>query len=152
MSGTNAAKAGRSVLVYHNTGTYGTPTWNLVDGRRDWNLNAAADVADASDADGGVNEEIVVSRGYELAGQIRWADSADDWEIFRAAFDADPHVPLEFAAMYGPIATSATTGRRLTCNVKQFNESFPYKDILVADMVCTPAPNANAKPAIYTVP
>jgi len=152
MAGSLAAKAGRKVLLYRNTGTYGTPTWNPLNNRRDFTLNGTAVEADASDADSGVEESVVVSRGYELTGNIRWADGADDWEALRTAYDADPRTPIEWAAMYDDIATSASTGRRMTCDVTQFSESYAFKDILAADCTFKPTPNADHKPEIYTVP
>jgi len=152
MSGSNAAKLGRKVLIYRNTGSYGTPVWNLLNNRRDCTLNQQAVEADASDAESGVEEMVVVSRGYELSGQIRWADSVDDYEALRDAYDAEPRTPIEFAAMYDAIADSGSVGKRLTCDVTQFNESFPYKDIVTADVVAKPTPNADHKPEQYTVP
>ena len=151
MTGSLAAKPGRKVLLYRNTGTYGTPVWVQVSNRRDFTLNGTTVEADASDADSGVEETVVVARGYELSGNIRWADSAADWEILRAAYDADPRTPIEFAVMYGPIATTGSTGRRITCDVTQFSESYAFKDILAADVTLKPTPNADHKPEIYTV-
>ena len=152
MSGSTLTKAGKKVYLYRNTGTYGTPVWNQITNRRDASLNGTATEADASDADSAFDETIVVSRALELSTQLKWSTGSDDWAVLKTAFMADPSTSIEFAVMDGPIATTGSTGHRLTCQITQFNESYPAKDVLVADVVAKPTPNADHVPEEYTVP
>lgn len=152
MPGSTLAKAGRKVLLYRNTGTYGTPTWNQITNRRDAALNRTAVEADSTDADTAFEEITVVSRGYDLNFQLKWSTGSDDWDAIEDAYDADPSTLVEFAKMDGDIATSGSKGTRLTCAVTQFSESMPYKDMLVADVIAKPTNNADHVPEQYTVP
>lgn len=151
MAGSTVAKPGKYTHLYRNTGTYATPVWNRITNRRDAAMGGTGVEADATDADSEFTEAIVIERTLELSFQLKWSTGSDDWAALKTSFMTAPAPAIEFAAMDGEITTSGSTGYRLTCNVTQFSESYPHKDVFVADVIAKPTPNADSVPEEYTV-
>lgn len=149
MAGTGAVLRGKDKTLARNTGTYASPTWAEVDHTKDVTHNGTSVEADATDADSTSVETVVIATSEEITGQLRYADANADYLAIRDAFFA--RTATEFAIFRGDMTVNGTKGRRMTCQVTQFQESYPQDGILIADFTLKPTPNANNQPEDITI-
>jgi len=149
MAGTGAVLRGKDKTLARNTNTYASPTWAEVDHTKDVTHNTTTVEADATDADSASVETVVIATSEEITGQLRYADANADYLAIRDAVYA--RTAIEFCIFRGDMTVTGTKGRRMTCQVTQFQESYPQDGILVADFTLKPTPNANNQPEDITV-
>lgn len=129
--------------VYRNTGTYGSPTWNEVDGVMDVSLNLSSDTGDASTrATGGWRQHAATLRDASVEFEMPYDTADTDLTALRDAFMTSGSV-VEMAFTDGPIATTGTQGLRGSFLVESFNISEPLSDIAKVSISLKPGISAN---------
>jgi len=129
-------KQGWEHKLYRNTGTFGSPTWDLVPNCRDLTMPSPASANDAS-----IRGSRVKMYG---AGQIdlsfQWqmvADAADtDYTVLRTAHFAQTAIDL--MDLDGPIATSGSLGIRAICQIFTFDQNEPLDGTVLTDVEAKP--------------
>lgn len=137
------------MTLYRNTGTYGSPTWDLVDNVRDLRIPRTMKEANVSTRKVKVEqvEPTLLALGVEWE-MVR--DDADtDYTALQTAFEGRSMVELAFAN--GPIATQGTKYTRCEMKLFDFSEQEPLEGANLVSVVAKPCRSANA-PSTVTVP
>lgn len=105
--------------LYRNTGSYASPTWDLVECVENVNLNLDKSTADVSTrGGGGWKQERTTLKQASLDMSLLYDPADTDFQALLDAWTGDEKV--EFAVMDGPIATVGSQGLRATMQGKGF--------------------------------
>lgn len=135
---------------YRNSGSYASPTWDLIPGVKDLTLNLDKDETDVTTRGSGGFKEFVdglIDASIDFSMLYDTADT--DFTAIRTAFFAK--TPIEFLILDGLVATNGSQGLRVTCMIKSFTRNETLGEALMVDVTIRPVKNANAAPAWYTV-
>lgn len=134
---------------YRNSGTYGSPTWDLISNVKDLTLNLDKDETDVTTrASGGFKEFVDGLIDASIEFSMLWDTSDADFTAIRTAFFAK--TAIEFLILDGLQATAGSQGLRVTCMIKAFTRNETLGEALMVDCTIRPVKNANAAPAWYT--
>jgi hypothetical protein len=146
-------QVGLDMYLYRNTGSYGTPTWVVVENVRD--LNGADSMAEADVSRRGT---AVTGSGFKQ-NEPTLREMSFDWEMVRDEADADftalrtayaARTLVEFAFADGAIATTGTNYFRIECKIFGFERSEPLEGPNTYKVTAKPCYSANA-PLLVTV-
>lgn len=144
-----AAVLSENAKLYRNSGSYGTPTWDLIDNVKDLTLNLDKDEVDITTrGSGGFKEFIDGMIDASIDFGMVWDTADTDFTAIRTAFFAK--TAIEFLILDGLQATSGSQGLRVTCMIKSFTRNENLGEALMVDVTLRPVKNANAAPAWYT--
>lgn len=101
-------KRGRDAKTYRNTGTVGSPTWNLVDRIRAENLDSMWETADGHDRSSEEKKHALIIKDRTLTFTQHWDPTDADCAAFDEAHEAG--TALNLAVVDGAIATTGTVG------------------------------------------
>lgn len=133
---------GMNAKLYRNTGSYASPTWNLIDQVKDVTLNMTADEADTTTrASGGWASSLPTTRKIEVSFQMLAKTGDEDISAIQSAFFNN--TDLEIAALSGPVTDSDSKGVRFTGRVYTFSRNEAIADAQTFDVTIKPAPAAN---------
>lgn len=134
---------GINCKLYRNTGTYGSPTWNEVDGVIDVSLDIDADTGDATTrATGGWRQHASTVRDASLEFEMPYDTADADMVAFRDALLTSGTV-IELAVADGAIATTGTQYLRGSWCVTSFGFSEDLSDIRKVSVSLKPGISAN---------
>lgn len=137
------AQIGSDCKLYHNTGTYATPTWDEVPIVRDLELNLEKGQADITTRAGaGWIQRIGTLKDGSIEFGIVWESGDADFEAFRDAFL--DNTLIDVAAMDGAIATSGNQGLRAEMECLSFSRSEPVAGAVEASVNVSPGFSTNA--------
>lgn len=135
--------------IYRNTGTYGSPTWDLVANVKDLTLNLDKDEVDVTTrASNGFKEFVDGLIDASIEFQMLWDTSDADFTAIQGAFFNK--TAIEFLILDGASNVAGSQGLRATCMIKSFSRSETLGEALMVDVSIRPTKNANAAPAWYT--
>lgn len=145
-----AAKLGLDCKLYRNTGSYASPTWDLVGNVKDLTLSLEKSEADVTTrANGGFRATVGTLKDATVEFQMV-ADSSDtDFTAIQTAFFAN--TSIEFAILDGLVATTGSQGLRATMDILKFSRSEELENAVMFDVSIKPTYAANA-PAWWTIP
>ena len=144
-----AAVLSENAKLYRNSGSYGTPTWDLINNVKDLTLNLDKDEVDITTrGSGGFKEFIDGMIDASIDFGMVWDTADTDFTAIRTAFFAK--TAIEFLILDGLQATSGSQGLRVTCMIKSFTRNENLGEALMVDVTLRPVKNANAAPAWYT--
>lgn len=139
--------------VYRNTGSYGSPTWDLVANIKDLTLNLDKDETDVTTRSSeGFKEFVDGLIDASVDFSMLWDDADSDFTAIRTAFFAK--TAIEFLILDGPQSGTGSAGRqglRATMMTKSFTRNENLGEALMVDVTLRPAKNANSPPEWYTV-
>lgn len=139
---------GEDAKLYRNTGTYGSPTWDAVNGVQDLTLNQTKDKIELNTRGGGGYKEYVDGLiDVSISFSMIWDSSDADLQAFLDAFNNKTAV--EVLCLDGPSATAGSEGIRFTAMVSSAPRNEPLSGALTIDFELSPVKNANAAPAWY---
>lgn len=143
-----ASVLGMNAKLYRNTGTYGSPTWDLVPNVRDLTLNLETAEADVTTrANSGWRATVPTLREASIEFEMVWDPSDTDFTAIQTAFLAGSTV--EFLVLDGLQATTGSQGLRASCAVLGFTRSEPLEDAIKVSVKLKPTYATNA-PSWYT--
>lgn len=144
-----AAVLSENAKLYRNSGSYGTPTWDLINNVKDLTLNLDKDEVDITTrGSGGFKEFIDGMIDASIDFGMVWDTADTDFTAIRTAFFAK--TAIEFLILDGLQATSGSQGLRVTCMIKSFTRNENLGEALMVDVTLRPVKNANAAPTWYT--
>ena len=149
MAATTAPVMGFNGKAYYNTGTYGSPTWTLINNIGDLKVtNEAAEAEVDIRAGGGYTYFFAgqIKLGYEWSSIYDLSDSAI--AALRTAYYA--RTPTEFAFMDQAVATTGATGLRQTCQIFKFARVEELNKPMMYEISVKPTYSANAPSTLTT--
>lgn len=134
---------GINCKLYRNTGTYGSPTWNEIDGVQDVSINMDSETGEATTrATGGWKQYASTVRDAGIEFEMPYDTADADMVALRDAF-LTSGTTIELAAADGAIATTGTQYLRGTWCVTGFSLSEPLSDIRKVSISLKPGISAN---------
>lgn len=128
---------GMECKLYHNTGTYESPTWIEITNVRDVNFDLNSSEADVTTR--GNNGWRALRRGLKEASvtfEMIWDTADTNFEAIQEGyFDG---TSIEVAVMDGPIATAGSEGLRATMSVLTFSRQEPLEGAVTASVTLKP--------------
>ena len=139
----------QNAKFYRNTGTYATPTWDLIGNVKDLTLSLEKDETDVTTrASGGWKEFVDGMKDATIEFGMLWDTGDADFTAIKDAFTGN--TAIEVLVLDGLVATAGSQGLRVTCMVKSFTRNENLGEALMVDVSLRPVKNANAAPAWYT--
>ncbi len=144
-----AKQEGKTGKFYENTGTYGSPTWNLITGTRDQKLPLEWGDMEVGDRD--IDYKTYLLERIELGFECDaiWNKANTDLTGLRTACLAG--TAKEYAIMDGPIATAGSIGMRVEMIITGFSHDRPLSDGDKVSLKFKPYGGYTNAPASYTV-
>jgi hypothetical protein len=128
--------------LYHNTGSYGSPTWNEVPNCRDVTPDLTKTKADFSSRGSRFKRYRGGLIDVNIQFSMIWDATDTDMEIFRDMFLNSTE--KEVAVSDGAIATAGNEYLRAICECFKFTRNEPLDDAVTVDIELAPAPDTNA--------
>ena len=135
--------------TYRNTGSYGSPTWNLIDNIKD--LTIPLDKSDfdlSTRGNGGYRAYAGTLKDVQIDFNMVWDPSDADQEALRDAYLNN--TAIEFLFLDGLVATTGSQGPRLSMIVTKFERTENLEEALMVNVSLKPAYSSNA-PVWYEV-
>ena len=140
---------GMNAKLYRNTGTYGTPVWDLIGNVKDVTLNLETGEADVTTrANNGWRATEATLREASVDFEMIWDTGDTDFTALQTAYFAN--TSIEFLVLDGLVATTGSQGLRATCKVFNFTRSEALEEALTVSVSIKPTYATNA-PAWHTV-
>ncbi len=134
---------------YRNSGSYGSPTWDLISNVKDLTLNLNKDKTEVTTrGSGGFKEYVDGLIDSTVDFSMVWDNADSDFTAIRTAFFAK--TPVEFLILDGLQATAGSQGLRVTCMIESFTRNETLGEALMVDVTIAPVKNSNSPPAWYT--
>jgi hypothetical protein len=144
-----AIKLGMDAKLYRNTGTYGSPTWDLIGNVKDLTLSLETGEADVTTrGNGGWRATVATLKDGSLEFEMIWDTEDTDFTAIRTAFLGNTAV--EMAVLDGLVATTGSQGLRASFMVTNFTRNEPLEEAITVSVSMKPTYSANA-PAWMTV-
>jgi predicted secreted protein len=139
----------QNAKLYRNTGTYASPTWDLIGNVKDLTLSLEKDETDVTTrASGGWKEFVDGMKDATVEFGMLWDTGDADFDAFQGAFINNTSV--EVLVLDGLAATAGSEGLRATMMVKSFTRNENLGEALMVDVSLRPVKNANSAPVWYT--
>jgi len=134
---------GLNCVLYRNTGSFGTPVWDVVGNVRDNTLSLETGEADVTTrTNNGWRAVIATLKTASVEFEMVWDNADADFTAIRTAFLTN--ASLEFLILDGLVATVGSQGLRATCMIGKFTRSEPLEDAVKASVSIKPTFSANA--------
>jgi hypothetical protein len=144
-----AIKLGMDAKLYRNTGTYASPTWDLIGNVKDLTLSLETGEADVTTrGNGGWRATVATLKDGSLEFEMIWDTEDTDFTAIRTAFLGNTAV--EMAVLDGLVATTGSQGLRASFMVTNFTRNEPLEEAITVSVSMKPTYSANA-PAWMTV-
>lgn len=142
-------KLGMDAKLYRNTGTFASPTWNIIPNVKDLTLNLETGEADVTTrGNNGWRATVATLKDASIEFEMVWDTEDDDFTALRNAFLNN--TAIELAVLDGLVATSGSQGLRATCMVTSFTRNEPLEEAITVNVTVKPTYSANA-PSWMTV-
>jgi len=131
-----AHKMGWEQKLYRNTGSFGSPTWDLVTNCRDLTLTGSASKNDASTRLSRVKTYAAGQIDLGFNFQMVYDPADTDLTAIRTAFYAQ--TALDLMDLDGLAATSGSLGVRAVCQIFSMEKGEPIDGIATYDIEAAP--------------
>ncbi len=123
--------------TYRNTGSWGVPTWNLVDNIKDLALNLSKTKSDVTRrATGGWRANVGTIREATVEfGQV-WNTSDDDYQTFLNSFLNG--TAIDMMILDGAVGVAGSEGLRAEMEVMQFTRGEQLAEAMGCDVALEP--------------
>jgi predicted secreted protein len=134
---------GLDAKAYRNTGSYGSPTWDLIANLQDVTLSLTKDTADVTIRGGnGWKQEVGTLKTAAISFSMVWAPGDSDFTAFRDAFLNNTLIDCEF--MDGDNTVTGNTGLRAEFSVTSFSRNEALAEAITVDVEIVPGKSSNA--------
>jgi hypothetical protein len=131
--------------LYRNSGTYATPTWDLIGNVRDLTLNLESGEADVSTrGNNGWRATVSTLKDASLEFEMVWDTSDTDFTAVRDAYFENEFI--EFAVMDGPISgpgSSGSQGLRALFRIGSFSRNEALEEAITVSVTAKPTYSIN---------
>lgn len=135
------AKLGIKCVLYRNTATYGSPTWNAIACVKDLTVNPAWDEADGSTRASRVKLSAKTLMGLEISGTVKADYTDEDYAVLLDALNSDD--VLDLMVLNGPSTENDVTGYRADFQVFSGSQDQASGAIVFDSIVLKPTVSAN---------
>lgn len=143
------AKLGLDAKLYRNSGTYASPTWELIGNVRDVTLSLETGEADVTTrGNNGWRASVGTLKGATIEFQMVWDTSDTDFTAIQTAFFTSTNI--EFAVMDGDITTTGSQGLRADCRIITFSRAEALEEAITVSVTAKPTYTTNP-PTWHTV-
>lgn len=134
--------------LYYNTGTYGSPTWTLIDNCQSLTLNLSKDAVDVTTrASQGFKEYVDGLIDASIEWGMLWDTEDTAFTAIRTAFFNK--TAIEFLILDQEYDNTAAQGLRAICMVENFTRAENLGEALTVSVTVRPVANSNAAPSWY---
>lgn len=144
-----AAKLGLDAKIYHNTGTYGVPTWDEITDATDVTISIERSEVEIARRGTSWKKFLVALKDAGVDFELIYDPTNADFTAVRDAFLNATIIDMAIAD--GAIATTGTQYLRSEMYVTSFVRNEPLEDKLTLSVTVKPAESAN-DPTWTTVP
>ncbi len=124
---------GLNAKAYRNSGTWASPTWEIISNLKDVTINLEAGDADVTTrAGGGFRQSVATLKDGSVDFQMVWDTSDDGFTAFKNAFFNNTSIECSF--MDGLIATTGSQGLHADFSVTNFSRSEALEEALMVDV------------------
>jgi hypothetical protein len=143
-----AVKKGYNRKLYRETGgTFGSPTWNLVDNVKDVTAVFPKDQLEASTRASSKLKEYEPGRGdFSITGMIRVKEDDTDFTAFETAWLADSE--LDLMILDGANDVTGSRGYRMKMKLFSFDEDSADDGVLFRSFELKPCISSDAKQTV----
>jgi hypothetical protein len=146
---TVAAKTGLNHVFLRNSGTYGSPVWNVINVVKDLTLGLKKVMADAAARVSSVKQKLPNLKEIDLEYEIIRDTAGPDFVVLQNAYWND--TTLDIAVADGPIATSGTRYFRCDTVLSDFSEKQPLENTVMVSVKHEPVYSSNV-PGFFVAP
>jgi hypothetical protein len=140
---------GQDAKLYRNTGTYASPTWNLVGNVKDLTFNLEKATADVTTrGNNGWRAEVATLKTASIEFGMVWAPGDEDFTAMKDSFLNNTTVDM--LVLDGLVATVGSQGLRAEMMVEKFSRSENLEEALMVSVSMKPTYSSNA-PTWFTV-
>lgn len=132
---------GLDCKLYRNTGSYGSPTWDLIDTVSDVTWNGQYERADGSTRQSPVRMAKNSMLGLSISGRIRADLTNTDWEALWDAWKGQ--TLIDVMALDGTATTNNSAGIRFEADVVNFSQAQGLGDYVFNDFTLEPTVSSN---------
>lgn len=134
--------------LYYNTGTYGSPTWTLIDNAMSLTLNLSKDAVDVTTrASAGFKEYVDGLIDASIEWGMLWDTEDAAFTAIRTAFFNK--TAIEILVLDQEYDNTAAQGLRAICMVENFTRAENLGEALTVSVTVRPVANSNAAPSWY---
>jgi len=144
-----ALKIGQAFYLYYNAGTYGSPTWTLINTVKDVSVNIKHDEVDSSSRASRTKTAAPGLKELSIEFTILQDTANSAYQAILDAFNG--RTAIEFLALDGILATAANEGPRAICKVFDFSRGEPLNDLSTNNVVAKPCYDASNPGASWYV-
>lgn len=142
---------GLDAKLYHNTGSYATPTWDEIDDAQDVSLNLEAGEAEAKRrGGGGWAETIAALKEASIEFGLLYRPGDPDFAALRDAYLN--RTAIDLLILDGDVETSGSQGLRAVCHITNFSREEPLEEAVTISVTAKPTPNDDGPPVWFTAP
>jgi hypothetical protein len=135
--------------TYRNTGSYGSPTWTLINNIKDLTLpGEKADFDLSTRGNGGHRAYAGTLKDTQVDFNMVWDPADADMVAIRTAYTNN--TTIEFLFLDGLVATNGSQGPRVSMIVTKFERTENLEEALMVNVTLKPAYSSNA-PSWYVV-
>jgi Phage tail tube protein len=138
-------KLGLDGKLYRNTGTFASPTWDLITNVKDVTLNLETGEADVSTrGNNGWRATVGTLKDASIEFDLIWDTSDADFTAVKDAFFNG--TTIEFAVMDGLITGAGSTGSqglRATCRINNFSRNEALEEAITVSVTAKPTYSTN---------
>jgi len=140
---------GLNAKLYRNVGSYGSPSWTLVNNVKDLRLTLEKSEADVTTRGGnGWEQTVAALKSATIEFGMVWDTTDANFTAFKTSFLNDAVIDL--LVLDGLVGTVGSQGLRADCMVPRFTRQENLREALSVDVSAKPTYSANA-PIWYTV-
>lgn len=140
---------GLNAKLYRNTGTYASPTWDLIGNVKDLTLNLESAEADVTTrANNGWRANVPTLKDASIEFEMVWDSGDADFTAIQTAFLSNGSI--ELLVLDGASGTTGSQGLRATCSITSFTRNESLEEALTVSVTAKPTYATNA-PSWHTV-
>lgn len=144
-------KLSRNCRLYRNTGSYGSPTWNLIEHVGDVTLPLTKSRVDVATRASGWDLAMVTGKKLDLKIKVPYVPGDPDYQALQDAWEDDTSV--ELLILDGPVGTSGSSGWRAHFHIVDVTINQSISSHVEAEITFAVAAAAiNEAPVSYVVP
>lgn len=136
-----AVLKGLDCYVYRNTGTYGSPTWSIVNPVIEVTIDSSVGTIDASNRNS--TYRLMLAGLLEWSATIRFNKDKDDTDFVALETAANGRTNVDLLILDGVRTSTSSTGFRVQGFFSSWNESQPLEGAIEIDATIVPAAIAN---------
>jgi hypothetical protein len=145
-----AIKLGMDAKLYRNTGSFASPTWNLIPNVKDLTLSLETGEADVTTrGNNGWRATVATLKDGSVEFEMIWDTEDDDFTAIRNAFLNN--TSLELAILDGLSSVAGSQGLRASFMITGFTRNEPLEEAITVSVSAKPTYSANPPAWMTTI-